>query len=100
MRREKNIRNLKPSDFYCTNCGKKNISILRKVGKQREIGHLKKLYCFHCGQEVNMVEIKHGSSQYTIEDFEIEFNFGNFINGERQKPYRQFRAELRSKGVI
>ena len=39
-----------------------------------------------------MVEIKN-KGKYTLEDFEIEYNEGNFINGERIKPYKQFIAE-------
>ena len=39
--------------------------------------------------EQNMVEIISGS-RYTLEDFLIEFNNGNFVNGQRVKPYKQF----------
>ena len=37
--------NFLPSDFYCTECGRKGIPIIRIAGKEREAGHLKKLYC-------------------------------------------------------
>ena len=39
-----------------------------------------------------MVEIRN-KGKYTLETFEIEYNGGNFVNGERVKPYGQFVAE-------
>ncbi len=42
--------------IQCPICG--NISyIFRKAGKQKKAGHLKKMYCFKCKQDVNQVEI-------------------------------------------
>lgn len=89
----------KISDFYCTCCGHKGFPIIRKAGQEREPGHLKKLYCIYCKEEKNMVEIKQGG-KYTLEDFEIEFYNGNFINGERVKPYKQFIVECYQKEEI
>ena len=43
-----------------------------------------------------MAEIKQ-NGKYTLEDFLIEFQNGNFVNGERKLPYKQFLAELRKK---
>ena len=97
MRRTKNIRNNKFSDFYCTCCGRKGIPIIRTVGKEKEPGHLKKLYCLYCGEEKNMVEIK-PNGKYTLLDFEIEYKNGNFKEGERIKPYKQFLNDY-YKGV-
>lgn len=96
VRQPKNLRLNNFSDFYCVNCGKKGIPIVRREGKHRELGHLKKLYCFYCNSEQNMVEIISGS-RYTLEDFLIEFNNGNFVNGQRVKPYKQFIAEIKQK---
>lgn len=56
------------SDFYCTECGNKGISLPRKDNKRRKSGHLKKLYCCHCKKEINHVEIRENGS-YTYEDF-------------------------------
>ncbi len=95
MRRTKDIRNLSYSDFYCTKCGNKNFGIIR-TGKLKEPGHLKKLWCATCKTEENMVEIKQKGS-YTLEDFLIEFENGNFENGVRKLPYKQFIAEIRRK---
>ena len=99
MRRSKNTRLQKLSDFYCTYCGHKGIPIFRISGKEREPGHLKKLFCLYCNQERNMVEIK-STGDYNLETFEIEYNYGNFTEeGERILPYRQFVAKVK-KGEI
>lgn len=46
------------SNFKCTVCGKEGIPIGRRQSRQREFGHLKKLYCIHCKKETNHVEIR------------------------------------------
>ena len=96
MRKSKDIRLQNFSDFYCTKCGHKGIPIIRKSGKAKEPGHLKKLFCLYCNEEENMVEIKQKGS-YTLEDFLIEFQNGNFENGERKMTYKQFLAEMRKR---
>ena len=88
------------SNFYCTCCGHKGIPIIRKPGRFKEPGHLKKLFCLYCQEEKNMVEIKNNGT-YTLEDFNKEYKYGNFTpEGERKMPYRQFLAYLRKKKVI
>lgn len=80
-------------DFYCTNCGKKNISVARRLGQQREPGHLKNLYCPYCKQEHNAVEVKEHCLNYTVEDFFLEFNNGNFNeDGTRKMPFKKFKG--------
>ena len=96
MRKTKDIRLSNFSDFYCTNCGHKGIPILRPSGKGREPGHLKKLFCLYCNSEQNMAEVRQ-KGKYTLEDFLIEFQNGNFENGQRKMPYKQFLAEIRKK---
>lgn len=98
MRYSKNIRDYNISDFYCTCCGHKSYPIIRKAGKAKEPGHLKKLFCLYCNSEQNMVEIKQ-KGRYTLEDFLTEFNNGNFINGERRLPYKQFIAKIRQEKI-
>ncbi len=94
MIKNKNIRNQKLSNFYCTQCGHRGIPIQRKKGKEKEPGHLKKLYCIYCGKEQNMIEIKQ-NGRYTYKDFKIEFDNGNFDSyGNRKVPYKQFLAEI------
>lgn len=70
------------SDFYCVECGKKGIPIVRNIGAQRESGHLKNLFCIYCGKECNHAEIRPGSN-YTYEDFMREFKMGRFVDGKR-----------------
>ena len=86
------------SDFYCTKCANKSIPIIRIQGKERESGHLKKLYCIHCQHETNMCEIRNGVGQYNLEDFWIEYNYGNFDNdGNRIIPWKQFVADIKNR---
>lgn len=95
MRRSKNVRLQHVSDFYCTSCGHKGIPCVRTT-KEKEPGHLKKLYCLYCQKETNMVEIKQ-NGKYTLQDFEIEFKGNNFIQGQRIKPYKQFIIEYKKE---
>lgn len=96
-KKSKNIRQIILSDFYCTCCGNKGIPIFRVSGQEREPGHLKKLYCLFCQQEVNMVEVK-PTGKYSLENFLIEYENGNFDNtGNRKEPWKRFCAERRNK---
>lgn len=52
----KNIKNYRTHDFYCLNCGKRNISIMRPRGRMREKGHRKALWCPYCQEYVNHFE--------------------------------------------
>lgn len=70
------------SRFFCTGCGREGISIHRKKGQERKGGHLKKLYCLFCKDEVNHVEIK-TNGNYDLEDFKREFECGRFVDGNR-----------------
>ena len=89
------------SEMYCTNCGKRGISIPRKNNKFRKSGHLKKLYCIYCGAEKNHVEIRPIHSNYNYEDFLLEIKYGNFDKeGNRKKSYGIFKEELKQEGII
>ena len=70
------------SDFYCTECGRRGINIVRKVGKEREPGHLKKIFCLYCNKETNHAEVRPFGA-YDYEDFEEEFRLGRFVDGNR-----------------
>lgn len=70
------------SRFFCTRCGNEGISIQRKKGQERKGGHLKKLYCLTCKEEVNHVEIRQVGN-YDLDDFKKEFEMGRFIDGNR-----------------
>lgn len=87
------------SKFYCTCCGNLGIPVLRQ-GRQREAGHLKKLFCLTCKREVNHVEVKFGT-HYDYNDFLFEFNNHNFTEeGIRKMPYTQFRNKMYKEGVV
>ena len=80
----------KVSNFYCTFCGQKGMPVVRQKGKEREDGHLKKLYCVYCKQERNMVEVKEGG-RHTYETFINEFGHGNFDKeGNRVLSWKNF----------
>ena len=79
-------------DFYCTQCGRKGIPICR-IGNMRKAGHLKILFCFHCGREVNHVECISGS-RYDRETFLREWETGNFdTDGKRIKPLMEWEKD-------
>ena len=88
------------SDFYCTRCGRQGIPIPRKKGAEREAGHLKKLWCLYCKEEINHVECK-PYSHYTHEDFLFEKEHNNFDEkGNRKLPLNEFHVEMNKKGLI
>ena len=76
--------NMTPSRFFCTQCGREGIPVQRKKGQEREGGHLKKLYCMYCKQEVNHAEVR-DIGGYTEEDFRREFEAGRFVDGKREE---------------
>jgi len=99
MKKQKDSRNFKISDFYCTKCGLKNFPIIRTTGKEREPGHLKKMFCFHCGSEQNMVEIK-TRGKYLLEDFWIEYEYHNFDeNGNRIEKWGTFVSKVKQEMI-
>ena len=86
------------SDMYCTQCGKKGIPVQRNKGRQREPGHLKKMFCVYCQKEQNMVEVKNFGG-YSLNDFLIEFENHNFNeNGQRIMTYSELKQKLIKKG--
>jgi len=77
--------NFYTDEFYCTQCGQKGINIIRDSSRQREPGHLKKLYCLHCKKETNHAEIREIGG-YTKEDFEKEYELGRFLPDGTKLP--------------
>lgn len=67
------IRNIESHDFYCINCGKKGLVLPRQKSHKHKGFHRKKLYCFYCKKEVNMIECK--------DEFEVEEFLENYANG-------------------
>lgn len=89
----------KMSEFYCTQCGKRGIPVWRKVGSEREAGHLKKLWCIYCNKETNHVECK-PFTHYEYEDFLTEFEYKNFTEtGERKQSYGELRADIHNNKI-
>lgn len=89
------------SDFYCTQCGKKGLPVVRSKGQSREPGHLKKMYCPYCKVQNNMAEVR-PFGQYKYKDFLTEFTFGNFTpEGLRIDPsWRRFVSTHEGKELI
>ena len=93
MNNSRAIRKVSFSNFYCTKCGQKNfITIPRRKGQEREPGHLKKMYCFSCQEETNMVEVREGKQTYTLDMFFTEYYHGNFTpeGTRKEKNFRKF----------
>ena len=99
-KKTKGNRNITLSDFYCTKCGMKGIPVFRTIGQEREPGHLKKLFCLNCQEETNAAEVRF-NSKYTLDDFWIEYEGGNFDEaGNRIEPWRTFVAKERIKKLM
>lgn len=62
-------------DFYCINCGAKHFPISRRANRLHEKFHRKRLYCFNCKQEINMVEVR---NQEETNEFIEKFEAGEF----------------------
>lgn len=74
-------------NFYCMSCGN-SIPLPRKLSKQKESMHRKKLYCPFCKTEANMVEVRSFEDKekfmqaFTNGDFKEELQTSiNFIKG-------------------
>ena len=61
--------------FYCIKCGNKGIPLPRKLGRQREKFHRKKMYCIFCKEVVNHIECR---TYAEVEQFKIDFEEGVF----------------------
>ena len=66
-------RSFESHDFYCTKCSNKGIPCQRRIGHQHSRGHLKKLFCIYCNEEVNHYECR---SLEDVEKFKKNFNKG------------------------
>ena len=49
------LRSFTISKFLCIQCDSSTF-LPRKLSKKKELGHLKKLYCLKCKEEVNHLE--------------------------------------------
>lgn len=71
-------RSFESHDFWCVKCGRKGIPCQRKKGHQHSRGHLKKLFCIYCNEEVNHYECR---TLEDVENFKRKFQEGVFKNG-------------------
>ena len=77
-------------NFYCINCGKPTIPIMRKNGQMHEKFHRKRLYCYNCKQEINCVECRNDMEVY---EFQQAFNAGEFKE-EAQESIAHIKGEI------
>ena len=78
-------------DFYCLNCGRKNIPLIRDCGKRRGKYHRKSLYCIWCKNTVNHIEI---CNQEEKEEF-----LEAFENGEFKEESKNSIDYIRNSGI-
>lgn len=92
MGRGMSISKMTFNEFYCTQCGKRSFDLPRKRGREREPGHLKKIFCNNCCKSTNHVEIKPYAQNYSYDDFVIEYEYGNFdTSGNRIMKYGELK---------
>lgn len=61
--------------FFCTRCGNEGLPVWRSAAAQRGKGHLKKLWCVYCKEEVNHYECY---NEQDIKKFKRKFIRGDF----------------------
>ena len=77
--------------FWCINCGKQALPLLRPNSKIRERFHRKRLYCYHCQNVINCIECK---SDEEVQEFKALFEQGEF------KQEAEESLEFNSKELI
>ena len=66
------------TQLLCPHCGMIS-PIWRKGGKQKEMGHLKKLYCYRCQTTHNHIELKDAMHVKGM-SLQLTLNFGGDDN--------------------
>ena len=81
------MRNTKTEehDFYCIQCGKKALSLPRKISHKYQKHHYKKLWCYHCGCTINTVECRN--------DEEVKEFKEKWLNGDYQEEIKDSLIE-------
>ena len=67
--------------FYCLNCGKKGIPLLRDRSHLHSKNHRKVLYCPFCNETVNHLEV---ANMEEAEKFKEDFENGVYKNEAAQ----------------
>ena len=100
MGRGMSINKMTFNEFYCTQCGRRNFDLPRKRGREREPGHLKKIFCPQCKDTVNHVEVKQYAQNYTYFDFVTEYEYGNFdADGKRIRQYGELKQLINNNQI-
>ena len=68
--------NYETHNFYCLNCGRRAVPLMRPKSHKYSSCHRKALFCPWCGTTVNHIEI---ATEEEKEWFFNEFNNGSFI---------------------
>lgn len=69
------------SEFWCINCGKKGIPIMRSRSRRREQGHRKALFCVTCKMVINHIETR---NEDEARQFREDFAAGKFAEEARE----------------
>ena len=77
-------------NFYCINCGNQTLPVVRREGRMKGKFHRKKLYCYHCKQEINCVECR---NELEVYDFKKAFEAGEFKK-EAEESLQHIKEEL------
>lgn len=79
--------------FWCINCGNQALPLLRPNSRTHEKFHRKKLYCYHCKQDINCIECK---NDLEVQEFKEQFQNGDFKE-EAQSSLQYIAEELISE---
>ena len=71
------MRNYTEHKFYCMNCGRVGIPLMRPDSRRHERHHRKKLFCLTCKTEVNHIEC---SNSDEVKEFLTNFKEGVYKN--------------------
>lgn len=81
---------LENHQFYCTKCGNRGINVWRNPAAQRGKGHLKKLYCIYCQEEVNHYECY---NEKDVAKFKMKFERGDFDDSIKSNVWDTSRRQ-------
>lgn len=82
------MANYTTHNFYCMKCGQPTIPIMRKNGQMHGKFHRKKLYCYHCKEEINCIECRNDSEVMEFKE--------NFENGVYESEAEESLANCRN----
>lgn len=86
------MANMTEHRFFCMNCGQEGIQVWRKTSHKYQKHHRKKLYCYHCKQDVNHVECRN--------DEEVREFREAFANGEYKDEVKESLDFIAKENLI